>query len=82
MSDEVFTLTHHSLAVEPWKELPGGVRIGDWGDVDPETGEPAPMLLLRDRAEVSRLMTALQGALAESERRGPARGLIYKSALR
>lgn len=68
MSDHDVSTTHHTLEVAPWTQLPGGVRVGNWADVDPETGDPAPLLLLRDRVEVERLIKALAGALDESER--------------
>ncbi len=62
MSAALFASWHHSLSVEPWEQLPGGVRVTQADD--PEQ----IVLLLRDRDEVSAFVRALLSALALSER--------------
>ena len=64
MTDEsiLCTSTHHSLVVEPWPALPGGIHVAHVDDPD------QPILLLRDRDEVIRLVGALYRALNVSER--------------
>lgn len=57
-----FCSTHHSLIVTPWAELPGGVLVSHVDDPD------RPLLLLRDRDEVSMFIRSLWRALADSER--------------
>jgi len=52
----------HSLVVEPWPALPGGIHVAHVDDPD------QPILLLRDRDEVIRLVGALYRALNVSER--------------
>jgi hypothetical protein len=52
--------THESLLVEPWAALPGGIRIAHMDDPD------EAILLLRDRDEVERVVTAMRAALEGS----------------
>jgi hypothetical protein len=59
----LFCSTHHSLIVEPWEELPGGVRVAQADDPD------QPMLLLRDRDELTMFCAQLLAAQARSEAR-------------
>jgi len=56
MGDFLFTSTHASLLIEPWKELPGGIHVAHVDD--PEQ----PILLLRDNDEIDAFVRALQRA--------------------
>lgn len=57
----IVSTTHETFYVEPWEELPGGVRVSHVDDPD------LPVMLLRDRTEVHEFTAALLATQAESQ---------------